>query len=47
MAFPVTSDSLPLHMDRDGLVRVVATRITLDNLVAALLEGATSEAIVQ
>ena len=31
--------------DRDGVMRVGGTRVTLDSLVAAFLEGATAEEI--
>ncbi|HLA07055.1 MAG TPA: DUF433 domain-containing protein [Anaerolineales bacterium] len=32
-------------MDKDGVIRVGKTRVTLDTLVAAFLEGATPEEI--
>lgn len=38
---------VPLTVDVDGVVRVARTRVTLDTIVAAFLEGATAEEIVQ
>jgi uncharacterized protein (DUF433 family) len=43
----LTAQSPPLHMDRDGVVRVGGTRVTLDTLVEAYASGATPEEIVQ
>jgi uncharacterized protein (DUF433 family) len=37
----------PLATDTDGIVRVGATRVTLDTVVVAFDEGATPEEIVQ
>jgi uncharacterized protein (DUF433 family) len=37
----------PLATDADGIVRVGATRVTLDTVVEAFDEGATPEEIVQ
>ena len=36
----------PLSTDRDGVVRVGGTRVTLDTVVFAFQEGATAEMIV-
>lgn len=47
MTLVVTTDPVPLSTDPDGVVRVAHTRITLDTVVAAFLEGATAEEIVQ
>ena len=41
----LTAEPLPLMRDADGVVRVGNTRITLDTLVAAYLDGLTIEAI--
>ena len=35
----------PLHVDRDGVVRVAGTRVTLDTVLAAYLSGMTAEEI--
>jgi uncharacterized protein (DUF433 family) len=37
--------SAPLRSDADGVVRIGATRITLDTLVGAFLNGCTAEEI--
>lgn len=39
------SATLPLKMDKDGVIRVSKTRVTLDTIVAAFLEGLTAEEI--
>jgi len=46
MAFSVALEPAPLGVDADGVVRVGQTRVTLDTVVAAFLEGATAEEIV-
>lgn len=38
---------IPLQTDADGVIRVAATRVTLDTVVAAFGEGATAEEIAQ
>ena len=38
---------LPLRFDKDGVVRVGGTRVTLDTTVRAFLRGATAEEIIQ
>lgn len=47
MAFAVVSDPIPLHMNRDGMLLVGNTRVTLDTVVGAFSDGATPEEIVQ
>jgi uncharacterized protein (DUF433 family) len=47
MALAVTAEPIPLATDADGVVRVGSTRVTLDTVVAAFLEGMTPEGIVQ
>jgi len=47
MALVVAAEPIPLVEDADGVVRVGATRVTLDTLVAAFREGATAETIVE
>jgi uncharacterized protein (DUF433 family) len=47
MVLPTTIDTLPLETDADGVVRVGRTRVTLDTLVQAFIEGATAEEISQ
>ncbi len=43
----VTTETVPLRVDADGVVRVGDTRVTLETVVAAFLSGATPEEIVQ
>lgn len=42
----LTAKPIPLETDRDGVIRVSGTRVTLDTVVAAFDEGATAEEIV-
>jgi uncharacterized protein (DUF433 family) len=42
-----TTETIPLEVDADGVVRVSGTRVTLDTLIAAFSEGATAEEIAQ
>ena len=37
----------PLHQDEGGVVRVAGTRVTLETLVSAYLDGMTAEEITQ
>ena len=45
MALPLTKESPPLRTDEHGVVRVGDSRVTLDLVVGAFLEGATAEEI--
>ncbi len=47
MTLTITAEPVPLLTDKDGVVRVGGTRVTLDTVVAAFNEGATAEEIVQ
>ncbi len=47
MSLMVTPEPVPLVADRDGIMRVGGTRVTLDTVVAAFHEGATAEEIAQ
>ena len=47
MSLVVSPESNPLVMSADGVVRLAGTRVTLDTVVAAFLEGATAETIVE
>ena len=38
---------VPLDADRDGIIRVRGTRVTLDSVVEAFRRGATAEEITQ
>jgi uncharacterized protein (DUF433 family) len=46
MALDVMVDPLPLRTDDDGVVRVGETRVTLDTVVGAFVEGSAAEEIV-
>jgi uncharacterized protein (DUF433 family) len=45
MALLIETQPIPLTIDADGVVRVGNTRVTLDTVIAAFLEGATAEEI--
>src|SRR5438105_2611464 len=47
MSLPTTTEPLPLATDPDGAIRIGATRVTLDTVVAAYREGMTPESIVE
>lgn len=47
MSLMVSPEPAPLAADRDGVMRVGDTRVTLDTVVAAFREGATAEEIAQ
>lgn len=47
MSLLVTAEPAPLVTDVDGVVRIGASRVTLDTLVAAFREGMTAEGIVE
>lgn len=47
MYLAVEPESVPLVTGGDGVVRIEATRVTLDTVVAAFREGATAEEISQ
>ncbi len=45
MTLAIAVEPAPLEIDSNGVVRVGKTRVTLDTLVTAFLEGATAEEI--
>jgi len=47
MSLMVSPEPVPLEADRDGIMRVGGTRVTLDTVVAVFNEGATAEEIAQ
>ncbi len=47
MTLSIETETVPLKIDADGVVRVGGTRVPLDTIVAAFIEGATAEEIVQ
>ena len=46
MNLVIVDTPIPLKTDRDGVVRVGNTRVTLDTVIASFKEGATAEEIV-
>lgn len=47
MTLVLENQPVPLEIDEDHVVRVGGTRVTLDTVVGAFLEGATAEEIAQ
>jgi uncharacterized protein (DUF433 family) len=47
MSLTLVNEPIPLVTDANGVVRVSKTRVTLDTIVTAFLEGATAEEIVE
>lgn len=47
MSLPLTAEPPPLNTGDDGVVRVGGTRVTLDTVVEAFLEGLTPEEVQQ
>ena len=45
MATTSFTETLPLKIDKDGVIRVSKTRVTLDTIVTAFLEGLTAEEV--
>ena len=41
------TESIPVAMDHDGVMRILHSRVTLDTLVSAFQGGATAEEIAQ
>ena len=39
------AEVIPIHTDKDGVIRVRRTRVTLDTIIAAFQNGATAEEI--
>jgi uncharacterized protein (DUF433 family) len=45
MILDTTAQPVPLETDSDGVVRVAKTRVTLETVVDAFMDGATAEEI--
>ena len=45
MVVTTFTETIPLRMNKDGVILVSKTRVTLDTLIAAFSEGATAEEI--
>jgi uncharacterized protein (DUF433 family) len=46
MTLLIETEPVPLEIDANGVVHVARSRVTLDTVVAAFLEGGTAEEIV-
>ena len=47
MTARVTTETIPVETDMNGVIRVGKTRVTLDTIVLAFKDGATAEEIAQ
>jgi len=47
MALVIATEPVPFTIDPDGVALIGKTRVTLDTVVTAFLEGATAEEIIQ
>lgn len=47
MTLAIIAEPAPLEVNVDGVVQVGKTRVTLDTVITAFLEGATAEEIVE
>ena len=47
MTITIDTEPVPLIVDPNGTIRVGNTRVTLESVVAAYLEGATAEEVAQ
>ncbi|MEE8430823.1 MAG: DUF433 domain-containing protein [Candidatus Desulfatibia sp.] len=47
MTLAIEKELVPFTVDSEGVVRIGKTRVTLDTIVTAFLEGATAEEITQ
>jgi uncharacterized protein (DUF433 family) len=45
MPLTIATETVPLVTDMDGVIRVGKTRVTLDTVISAFLDGATPEEI--
>jgi len=46
MNLKIEQEEIPLKIDKNGVVKVGGTRVTLDTVISAFREGATAEEIV-
>jgi uncharacterized protein (DUF433 family) len=47
MTLTIRSEPVPLVLDKDEVIRIKGSRVSLDTVVAAFVDGATVEEIVQ
>ena len=45
MSLPILAETVPLKTDTDGVVRIGNTRVTLETVIGAFLDGASAEEI--
>ena len=45
MTLAIVAEPVPLETDAGGVIRVGKTRVALDTVISAFLEGATAEEI--
>lgn len=45
MSLPIVAETVPLKSDTDGVVRIGNTRVTLETVIGAFLDGASAEEI--
>ena len=45
MTHTIATETVPLVIDTNGVIRVGKTRVTLDTVISAFLDGATAEEI--
>jgi uncharacterized protein (DUF433 family) len=47
MSVPFATETIPLQRDRDGVIRVGGTRVTLDTVIHVFKEGVSAEEVVE
>ena len=47
MTLDIDTDRVPLELDEDGVARVGGSRVPLDTVVCAFMQGATAEQIAE
>lgn len=47
MNITISAEPIQLQSDEEGVIRIGKTRVTLDTVIEAFLQGATAEEIVQ
>lgn len=45
MSFTLITEPIPLSNDADGVIRISGTRVTLDSIVGAYLNGLSADSI--
>ena len=47
MKLPIQQEAIPLRIDKDGVVRIDDSRVTLDTVIYAFNDGAAAEEIAE